>query len=370
MGKSGPKSLLSDKCKSYVTHPEKRCALALTVRVVASCLRSLLLHFRDLPNPSSCPPYSTLLISLHSMSTTITAPETKTMACSSSFLLRLLLLSTSISLFLSPAHADSPAGIIERNAKQQVLASLPPDAEGTGASQPFITSPSGKYEGYLLRRQTTLGAGGFGNDFCYIQIQASGHAVWESDCAAVSNENACTLLFTDAGLEIFDGSRSSWDTNADSDDPLATLELIDRGDMQIRDKSGNLAWKASDNPVVNQECGSPGAPGLNSGLPPFASPIPGSGLNFGQPQPVAPIPQRPVPAGNQPEQAALGDFQQQPLSQQVFGLNSPFGTSNQPLVDNTPFDSGARSLGAMLVLFQAVAALVFVLAALVVGHGF
>lgn len=186
---------------------------------------------------------------------------------------------------------------------------------------------------------TSPGAGGFGNDFCYIQIQESGHSVWESECAAVSNVNTCTLVFSDDGLAIFDGSRSTWDTNADGEQ-LETLVLLDSGDMQIREHKGDLVWRASDNPIVNQECGSVGSPGLNSAHPPFASPVPGREINFGQP----------LGGGQQQGQGSLGNqqqpslgFQQQQQQPSLGGvaLNQPFGVNNQPLVDNTPFDSGS-----------------------------
>ena len=246
----------------------------------------------------------------------------------------------SLLIFLSSSlhlgYALSPAGTIERSTKQQVLASLPPSHETTqlsGSSQLFLTSPSGRYEAFFLRRETSFGAGGFGNDFCYIQVQESGRSVWESECASVSNVNTCTLLFSDAGLEIFDGSRSAWDSDADGDH-LQMLDLLDAGDMQIRDEEGELAWKASDNPVVNQNCGSIGAPGLAPETPPFATPIEEK-TPFGQ---------------DQQQQPQLGDSQQglaQPLSafnQPFSSLNQPFGANinQQGLVDNTPYDSGAQ----------------------------
>ncbi|XP_019055012.1 PREDICTED: uncharacterized protein LOC109115433 [Nelumbo nucifera] len=243
-------------------------------------------------------------------------------------------------------QAATPPGTIERTARQQLLASIPPIHEATptsGSSQLFLTSPSGKYSAFLLRRETSFGAGGFGNDFCYIQVQdESGQSVWESECASVSNVNSCTLVFSDAGLEIFDGSRSSWDTNADGEQ-LETLEMLDKGDMQIRDKDGNLIWKASDNPISNQNCGSIGAPGLAPALPPFAKPISNGNLHFGQ------------SANNQGQNSQLGD--QQPLEQLGDHLNhqpysapnQPFGANQQqqqqqPLIDNTPFDSGSSRI--------------------------
>nr|CAN68078.1 hypothetical protein VITISV_016832 [Vitis vinifera] len=240
-----------------------------------------------------------------------------------------------ISSFVLPGHALSPAGTIERSTKQQVLASLPPSHETTqlsGSSQLFLTSPSGRYEAFLLRRETSFGAGGFGNDFCYIQVQEGGR------------------------LEIFDGSRSAWDSDADGDH-LQMLDLLDAGDMQIRDEEGELAWKASDNPVVNQNCGSIGAPGLAPETPPFATPIEEK-TPFGQ---------------DQQQQPQLGDSQQG-LTQPLSAVNQPFSTLNQPLgvninqqglVDNTPYDSGAqeeRKLTTIIVI--ALVSLISLMAAL------
>lgn len=157
--------------------------------------------------------------------------------------------------------------------------------------------------------------------------------MWESECASVSNVNTCTLLFSDAGLEIFDGSRSTWDSDADGDH-LQRLDLLDAGDMQIRDEEGELAWKASDNPLVNQNCGSIGAPGLSPETPPFATPI-----------------DQETPFGQDPQQQPqLGDSQQSlgqypsALSQPFASVNQPLGASinNQDLLDNTPYNSGAE----------------------------
>ncbi|KAF5198103.1 Glutamyl-tRNA(Gln) amidotransferase subunit A protein [Thalictrum thalictroides] len=248
-------------------------------------------------------------------------------------------------------QALAPAGTIERVTKQQLLASIPPSHETTptGSSQLFLTSPAGKYSVYLLRRETTIGAGGFGSDFCYVQVQDAGESVWESECTTVSNVNTCSLVFSDAGLEIFDGSRSAWDTDVEDDDAhIETLVLMDTGDMQIRNKDGDLKWRASDNPIVNQNCGSIGAPGLTPAHPPFASPIHGGKGPFGQENqgqqlssPALGLPQQPADQGQQ-----LGVGQQnlnQPFSNAV---NQPFGVggTQQPLVDNTPFDSGSSKV--------------------------
>ncbi|CAN6299793.1 unnamed protein product [Urochloa humidicola] len=54
--------------------------------------------------------------------------------------------------------------------------------------------------------------------------------------------------------------------------------------MRIRDKDGELAWRASDEPRHAQHCGAPGSPGLATALPPFAEPLGAhsSNLPFGQ----------------------------------------------------------------------------------------
>ncbi|XP_068640765.1 uncharacterized protein [Aristolochia californica] len=289
------------------------------------------------PNPSSSSPLYTspscfFFISIQQQSSTNMESRKSTQAP--------LLVFFSFALLLATVQSVTPPGTIERTTKQQILVSIPPSSEASGptggASELFLSSPSGKFEGYLLRRETAPGAGGFGNDFCYIQIQEGGKSVWESECAPVTTANTCSLVFSDAGLEIFDGSRSSWDTDADGEQ-LETLVMVDTGDMQIRDKDGELAWKASDNPLSNQECGSVGSPGLNAAHAPFAHPI-GDRTVFGQPE------------DNQQQGSGSGVSQQQPLgfqqplnSQPFSGLTQqPFGANNQqPLVDNSPFDSAS-----------------------------
>ncbi|KAM3393166.1 hypothetical protein ACQJBY_014031 [Aegilops geniculata] len=200
----------------------------------------------------------------------------------------LLLLSCSLTA------ATAPAGTIERVSKQQILASIPP---GGHASPPvlFLTSPSGKYAAYFVRTHTVPGAGGLGADFCYVEVMAGGedeggsaaHAsAWESECRPVSTVNTCTLLFSWHGLEVFDGAEEVWhgETNTDGTNFLQTLELVDDGDMRVRDKDGELAWRASDEPRHAQHCGAPGSPGLAAALPFFAEPIGAhsSNLPFGQ----------------------------------------------------------------------------------------
>lgn len=192
----------------------------------------------------------------------------------------ILLLSCSLEV-----RATVPAGTIERASKQQILASLPP---GGHDSPPvlFLTSPSGKYAAYFVRTHTVPGAGGLGADFCYVEVtiagggkatagEGSGGSVWESECRPVSTVNTCTLLFSWHGLEVFDGSEEVWhgETNTDGTNFLQTLELVDDGDMRVRDKDGELAWRASDKPRHGQHCGAPGSPGLDAAVPPFAEPI-------------------------------------------------------------------------------------------------
>ncbi|RRT71790.1 hypothetical protein B296_00035148 [Ensete ventricosum] len=339
-----------------------------------------------------------------------------------------LFLCISSIILCSPSQADdamavhTPLGTIQRETKQQILATVPPNPSGN--TEPFLTSPSGKYVGYLLRRETAPGAGGLGNDFCYIQIQeaASGASVWESECEPVSSANACSLVFCDAGLAVFDGSNPVWDTGAsDHNNFPATLELVDHGDMRVIDKDGELVWKASDDARVNQHCGLPGSPGLPSGAPPFVGPIGGDdNPPFGQqPQQTTPYPtngalplaptsaplvapasgdensngdlplapasaplvspasgdensngdlplapaQPPVvaPTGGDDDLAAgvqpsthpiNGAFgqQQEEHQQQPHGLH---GVTEQPLVDNTPYDSGSSGKEGPVILFFA-----------------
>ncbi|KAG8040774.1 hypothetical protein GUJ93_ZPchr0792g7100 [Zizania palustris] len=206
----------------------------------------------------------------------------------------LMLLSSSVA-----AAVTGPPGTIERITKQQILASIPPPGHGDGGAtiHPpvlFLTSPSGKYAAYFVRSHTMPGAGGLGADFCYVEVvdtsaheaAATGGSVWESECRPVSTVNTCTLLFSYHGLEVFDGSEEVWhgETNTDGTNFLQRLELVDDGDMRIRDKDGELAWRASDEPRHAQRCGAPGSPGLATALPPFAEPIGAhsSNLPFGQ----------------------------------------------------------------------------------------
>ncbi|CAM0958354.1 unnamed protein product [Alopecurus aequalis] len=202
-------------------------------------------------------------------------------------------------LCCSLAAATVPAGTIERVSKQQILAAIPPGGHDS-PPVPFLTSPSGKYAAYFVRTHTVPGAGGLGADFCYVEVTMHhagggaeattelGTSAWESECRPVSTVNTCTLLFSWHGLEVFDGGEEVWhgETNTDGTNFLQTLEMVDDGDMRVRDKDGELAWRASDEPRHGQHCGAPGSPGLGAVMPPFAQPIDAhsSNLPFGQVQ--------------------------------------------------------------------------------------
>lgn len=67
------------------------------------------------------------------------------------------------------AATSVPAGTIQRVTKQQILAAIPPHSEENVT--PFLTSPSGKFVACLIRHGTAPGAGGFGNDFCFVQVE-------------------------------------------------------------------------------------------------------------------------------------------------------------------------------------------------------
>ncbi|GJN30872.1 hypothetical protein PR202_gb19214 [Eleusine coracana subsp. coracana] len=321
----------------------------------------------------------------------------------------------SVAFLLASSHTAAatgvPAGTLQRVTKQHILASIPPHWDENPVL--FLTSPSGKYAAYFVRTQTTPGAGGLGADFCFVQVldttapgEEAGRSVWESDCMAVSTVNTCALVFSWEGLEVFDGSNSVWHTHnaeSDSDNFLETLQLVDQGDMRILDKGGELAWKASDQPRAAQHCGMPGSPGLNSPLPTFAEPVGTTDLPFGaeagvggvgvgggvaQPElPLAPsplaadpfvggvAPQPELPLAPSPMDAdqyggavvpqpdlPLAPFPAQGAGQFASGaaagqgqvsenVGNTFGFGNQPLVDNSPYDSGAVKNGFSFVGF-------------------
>ncbi|KAG0457487.1 hypothetical protein HPP92_022644 [Vanilla planifolia] len=283
-------------------------------------------------------------------------------------------------LLLQRAATDAPYGTIERTVKQQVLATIPP-GDPPSPSVLFLSSPSGKYASYFLRAATVPAGGGFGNDFCFVQVvdTASGESAWESECAPVSSSNACSLVFDDDGLDVFDGSRQSWSAEADGFHPRA-LQLVDIGDMRIIDKEGELAWRAADDPRRNQGCGLPGSPGLSPETPPFAGAIGSeSNLPFGQqgagspPQVSAVAADSVVGNGNYAHSAEEpptevpgpgGAPMEVPGGGGVVAFGRPgeggVGLSGQPLVDNTPYDSGCLGDFELSVLGMVVGAIMVI----------
>ncbi|KAG6475627.1 hypothetical protein ZIOFF_064855 [Zingiber officinale] len=118
----------------------------------------------------------------------------------------------------------------------------------------FLTSSFGKYPTSLLCRETTCHAIDFGNNFCYIHVvdTSTWYRIWESMCNPVKSENACSVVFTKYKLQ---------------------------GDICIRDKDDELAWKTSQETQVayaNQDYSLPRFLRLAPALPPFAQPISGN----------------------------------------------------------------------------------------------
>ncbi|CAN6485345.1 unnamed protein product [Victoria cruziana] len=197
---------------------------------------------------------------------------------------------------------------IDRTRREQLITSLPSSANdgSSGISQQFIVSPSGRYGG-LFVRQTATGSQltSYGQDYCYIRIVGSGQILWESECAPVRTMERCYLVFSDFGLEIYDGKKSVWYSNADGV-KLQTLMMLNNGDLQIRDEGDQVAWKASDYQSSGHRCSA-------SSYSPYASPLPTD------------VPQ---PAFDQP-------YNQQPLNQPYSSENQPFSSTNQQ-----PFGNG------------------------------
>lgn len=138
-------------------------------------------------------------------------------------------------IFLHPfsyVYSLSPLGSIERTTKQQILASVLPDSV---SSQLFLASPSKKYDVFLIRQEISSTSEGLENDFCFIQIQNSSHSIWESECAPIGKDNICTLVFSDLGLQIYDGTRFVWSTDVEVA-KTQTLDLVDGGDMQVSNR--------------------------------------------------------------------------------------------------------------------------------------
>ncbi|KAH0451140.1 hypothetical protein IEQ34_018439 [Dendrobium chrysotoxum] len=232
-----------------------------------------------------------------------------------------------VPLSSTQANDTTLPGSIARTTMQQLLATLSPG--NPSASEPFLSSPSGKYAAYFLRHVTAPvpipDAGGFGTDFCYIQVAEinTTDSRWESDCVPVSISNGCSLIFSDSGLEILDGSNSAWSTGAQTEYPPQNLELDDEGDMTITGEGGELAWKASsDEPRQNQHCGELGLPGLTAAAPPSTQSI-GKGSE--------------IPLGQPPSGRSIGRVGPMP----EVGNGAGIGYGGLPLVDSTPYDSGS-----------------------------
>ncbi|KAF8022681.1 hypothetical protein BT93_F0257 [Corymbia citriodora subsp. variegata] len=260
---------------------------------------------------------------------------------------------------------QSGGGAIQRTKDQLLLASLQPSTEatltspGSISSQLFHTSPSGSSSAYLVRPVNSASSGG--HDYCYIQVQGGSSVVWKSTCASVSQANTCSLVFSSSGLEIFDGSQSSWRTNVNGGHRRnpETLLLLDGGDLQIRDQSGKIVWTASESQDVGQTCGSFGTPRENFAFSPFGSPSfkdepeslsssSSSSSSLGQSHLLGRVWIKTVKnlkwqqeTLNYPQQQMLNRPSLSGFNQPFPALNQPFGASNQEgLVDNGPFENG------------------------------
>ncbi|KAH9318876.1 hypothetical protein KI387_020645, partial [Taxus chinensis] len=195
-----------------------------------------------------------------------------------------------LSNMLSIGSCQGGAGSIVRTQMQQVLASLntpnvnsmpvipvtgTATASGSGVTntnaltvtQPFLTSQSGTFSALLVRKQTNSGTGGLGFDYCYVDVinTAAQQSVWESPCQAVTTTSPCILLLTDDGLQINDGNNEVWNNGADN---YQSLVLLENGELRMVDNNGQSAWTASDDPLVNQNCGT----SLGAGSLPFVAP--------------------------------------------------------------------------------------------------
>ena len=110
-----------------------------------------------------------------------------------------------------------------------------------------------------------------------MQDAGTGASTWESECAQVSIADDCSAVFSASGLELFDGNTPTWNTGVHAAD-VESLELGDEGDLKIRTREGEIVWRDSDSPLVNQKCG------VASGVPSFATPVDGSTKQpFGEP---------------------------------------------------------------------------------------
>ncbi|URD77368.1 Translocase of chloroplast [Musa troglodytarum] len=302
-------------------------------------------HYRTTciaPNPPS-PAFKSLPPSSDPSQLTFTAlrPIEPAAMDSRTSLLPLFLASLLLLLLSPPARATIVPGSIERTTKQQILASIPPHA--AEAAVPFLTSPSGKYTASLVRRQTAPGAGGLGNDFCYIQVQDTGaeRSMWESECGPVSSANTCAAVFTAYGLQVFDGSNPVWTPGRSPPTTTSWRRWSWSTRATCASGTSTASWRGR-RATTRARTRTAACPALRygAGCAPFAVPIGGDNQNlpFGQPAPSAQ--QQLLP----PQSNTMYD-QEQP--QHPFGgASQAFGFNGHPLVDNTPYDSGCSGGGA------------------------
>uniref|UniRef100_A0A0E0KNZ7 non-specific serine/threonine protein kinase n=1 Tax=Oryza punctata TaxID=4537 RepID=A0A0E0KNZ7_ORYPU len=224
----------------------------------------------------------------------------------------------------SLAAATGPPGTIERAVKH-----IPPGGHAAGDIHPtvlFLTSPSGKYAAYFVRSHIVPGGGG------------RGMSVWESECRPVSTVNTCTLLFSWHGLEVFDGSEEVWhgETNTDGTNFLQRLELVDDGDMRIRDKDGELAWRASDEPRHREPWAAP-EPSRHCREPSAATRQPHHCQVTWVATRLLRHCQGPLAASTR----RVGGVGAGAIGTGAVGAGDFRAFDSQPLVDNSPYDSGA-----------------------------
>lgn len=188
------------------------------------------------------------------------------------------------------AQVVAAVGTIQRTQIHQVLAALTTPSVNSGvgvsttagplstpltATQVFMTSQSGTFTAMLIRQQTNAAVGGLGTDYCYIDVinTAAQQTVWESPCKSVTTTNPCILQLANNGLEVMDGNnRDVWNNGASNN--YQSLVLLENGALQLVDKNGQTVWSSTNEPLVNQNCGTTLRPGSSPFInPPFSSPL-------------------------------------------------------------------------------------------------
>lgn len=265
--------------------------------------------------------------------------------------LSLFLIVSSLTVTSSQAPSSARAGVIERSKSQLLLASIDSSESASPlSSQLFLTSPSGNSAAYLIRHEASSISQGVGRGFCYIQVQGNGNSIWDSTCAPVTLGNACVLAFSDVGLQIFNGGKSSWRTHTNSGH-LQYLVLTDAGDMEILDRRGTIMWTASQEQIVNQNCG------IYSAASPFKTPSYSTMPSLGQgmeenselSQPQWTYPSEFRQDHNYPQQAAnvAGGFTGS-SNQQFSSFNQPIGQGSLGDDSISPFDNGVPDKGVLV----------------------